>query len=174
MKKLAGIAVVCAFFGCARGAGNEEPKASESGGSEQAQAATPALPLADKGGDCCQSCPLALQGVKLDYAEFGGGASMVFVTADKSEEEELRRRVAELAAYHNRNGDKLAMLNHPHHADVKPIEGGARIDLTPDSGFNMQSGFNREVEREVKWMQDGQCPPLGESNDCVSCDLPSR
>src|SRR5687767_7444498 len=49
MKKLAGIAVVCAFFGCARGAGNEEPKASESGGSEQAQAATPALPLADKG-----------------------------------------------------------------------------------------------------------------------------
>jgi hypothetical protein len=112
--------------------------------------------------------------VKLDYAEFGGGASMVFVTSDKSEESELRRRVAELAAYHNKNGSKLAMLNHPHRADVQPIEGGARIDLTPDSAFNVQSGFNREVEREVKWMQDGRCPPLGESNDCVSCDLPAR
>jgi hypothetical protein len=173
MRKVANAALVCALLGCGGGARSHEPQVRETSGSEEAQAVTPRS-LADEGGDCCQSCPLALEDVKLDFAEIGGGAAMVFTTADSSDEEELRRRVAELAAYHNRSDHKLAMLSHPHRADVKPIEGGARMDLIPDSGFNEGSGFLREVEHEVKWMQEGHCPPLGETNGCVSCDLPRR
>lgn len=172
MKKLANAVLVCALLGCGGGAGSHEPQVNETGGAE-APAATP-LPLADKGTNCCQSCPLALQNVKLEFAEFGGGASMLFTTTDKTEEAELRRRVSELTAYHNKHDNKFAMLNHPHTAKMESVEGGARMDLLPDSGFNAQTGFNTEVEREVKWMQEGHCPPLGESNECVACDLPPR
>jgi hypothetical protein len=38
----------------------------------------------------------------------------------------------------------------------------------------LHHSFLREVESEVKWMQEGHCPPLGETNDCVACDLPRR
>jgi hypothetical protein len=171
MRKLASAALLCALVGCGGGARSHEPQVRESGGSERAEVVVP-LPLEDKGANCCQSCPLAVAGVKVDYAEFGGVPAMVFVTSDKSQEEELRRRVTELAVFHNKHDNKLAMLNHPHRADVKPVEGGMRMDIIPDSGFNESSGFRREVEREVKWMQEGHCPPLGEHNECVSCDLP--
>jgi hypothetical protein len=173
MRKLANAALVYALLGCgAWAASHETPQVHETSGSEEAQSVTP-LSLVDQGSNCCQSCPLALEGVKLEYAESGGGAAMVFTTSDRSEEAELRRRVAELAAYHN-DEHKLAMLNHPHRADVQPVEGGARMDLVPNSGFNESRGFRQDVEREVKWMQQGHCPPLGQSNECVSCSLPKR
>lgn len=171
MRKVASAALLCALLGCGGGARSHEPQARASSGSEHGEVAV-TLPLEDHATNCCQSCPLAIEGVRVEYAESGGVPAMVFVTSDKSQEEELRRRVAELAAYHNKHDNKLAMLNHPHRANVQPIEGGVRMDIIPDSGLNEASGFRREVESEVRWMQDGHCPPLGERNECVSCDLP--
>jgi hypothetical protein len=172
MGKFASCALVCALIGCGRGAASHEPTpAPKSTGWEQAQG-QPVAPLALGADtpDCCQSCPLALEGVKLQYAESGGGAVMLFTTSDESEQEELRRRVAELAAYHNHKQHKLAMMTLPHRANMQPIEGGARLDLVP-RGLDEPRVFRSEVEREVQWMQKGHCPPLGERNECASCDL---
>jgi hypothetical protein len=167
--------IFCVLFGCGRGAASPETSESqETSGWEKAQA-QPVTPvaLAGEGSDCCGSCPMALERVKLQYAPSGGGAAMLFTTANLDEEAELRRRVAELAAYHNK-GEKLAMITHPHRADVQPIEGGARMDLIPKAVLNEPTGFLTEVEHEVRWMQDGHCPPLGDKNECVACDLPKR
>lgn len=172
MRKLANAALACALLGCGTGARSHAPQVAETSGSGGVPA-TP-LPLQAQGEDCCQSCPLALEGVKLQFAEVGAGPVMIFTTDEQSDEEELRRRVAELAEFHNEHPNKLAMLHRPHHAEMKPIEGGARLDLLPGNSFDQPSGFTREVEREVKWMQEGHCPPLGDYNECVACDLPQR
>ena len=165
MKRFANIAVMLLLFGCGHGSANQ-------GKAIEPPPVQP-LPLVAEGGDCCRSCPVALEGVKVDYAESGGGAVMLFTTADKTNEEELRRRVNELAALHNRDEHKLAMITLPHRAEVQPIDGGARLDLVPRA-FNDTQTFRTEVEREVQWMREGHCPPLGQENECASCDLVKR
>ena len=169
MSKVVSLLMALALWQCAREAkGPEQPPPAST--ADMPQQALPA-PKLGKADDCCDSCPLALQGVQVRYAEHAGGATMLFTTPDASEGEELRRRVAELAAYHNRPDQRLAMLTLPHRAEALPQEGGARMDLTPGAHNDLDT-FRLEVQRQVAWMQEGHCPPVGEHNDCLACDLP--
>jgi hypothetical protein len=170
MGKVMSLLIALSLWHCAHGAKGPENTASVGAGAPEQEALPPSKLGKVEG--CCDGCPLALPGVQLAYAENGAGATMLFTTSQPSEEEELRRRVAALAEYHNRNDHQLAMLTLPHRAEALPADDGARIDLTPGA-HNDADAFRLEVQRQVAWMQEGHCPPVGEGNECLACDLPA-
>ena len=170
MGKVMSLLIALSLWHCAHGAkGPENPPPAGAAGLEQRALPAPKLGKVE---GCCDGCPLALPGTQVAYAENAGGATMLFTTNQPSEEQELRERVAALAAYHNRSDKQLAMLNLPHRAEALPLEGGARMDLTPGAS-NDTDTFRLEVQRQVAWMQEGHCPPVGQGNECLSCDLPA-
>jgi hypothetical protein len=98
--------------------------------------------------------------VELKFAQTTGGGSMLF-TAPDTELGELRDRVRELAAYHNREQGRLAMVTMPHQAEAVALDNGAQLVLTTQINNDVQV-LQQEVENEVQWMQGGHCPGAGE------------
>jgi hypothetical protein len=82
-------------------------------------------------------------------------------TAPDEELAELRDRVRELAAYHNREQGRLAMVTMPHQAEAVVLDNGAQLVLTTRINNDVQT-LQQEVENEVQWMQGGHCPGAGE------------
>jgi hypothetical protein len=74
---------------------------------------------------------------------------MLFSAPD-AELEELRSRVRDLAAYHNREDSRLAMVTMPHQAEAVENDGGAQLKLTTAINNNVQT-LQQEIENEVQW-----------------------
>jgi len=102
------------------------------------------------------SCPLVLPGTKLSFAPTPGGGSLLFAPADDSTVQDLRDRIRLLAADHNRASYRLAMLDLPHRAEMVPIVGGARLDLTTGIG-NDTLELQRLIELNGATMLEGRC-----------------
>jgi hypothetical protein len=150
---LAGLLLGCSSTQTTATAGQTEPATTQvAAGAEQS--------------DCCTRCPLALPGTKLSYAESTGGGSMIFSAPD-TELTELRARVEELAAYHNQERQKLAMMTIAHDARAVAIDGGARLEITTSAGNDLPA-LQREIENEVQWLQAGNCELSGEGCTCGS------
>lgn len=135
---------------------SQQSSASSAGGAE-ARAEQTSVASADQA--CCSRCPLALPGVQLKYAQATGGGSMLFTGPDASLEE-LRERVRELAAIHNREGSRLAMITMPHQASAEVVDNGAQLMLTTPVNNDVPT-LQEEVEKEVQWMQGGHCLGAG-------------
>src|SRR4051812_30850320 len=118
--------LVAAMLGCAKTNSPSAKEATTEGavasGAEQAS--------------CCTRCPLALPGTKLSYAESSGGGSMLF-SAPESELEELRARVKEMADFHNRQPQKLAMMTMAHDTRSVVTDDGARLEFTTLAGNDL-------------------------------------
>jgi hypothetical protein len=149
--------------GCAK----RESSASQTSASSTAGAERHAVAEAQQP-SCCTDCPLALRDVDLKFAPVTGGGSIMF-TAPDSELEELRQRVRRLAAYHNEDQRRLAMMTLPHQAEVADIEGGAQLTLTTQVGNDVPQ-LQTEVEQQLQWMSGGRCPASADTNGCV-CQL---
>lgn len=102
------------------------------------------------------TCPLALPGATLSYAPVSGGGSMLFSISDDAALDELRKRVRAVAAYQNRAGYRLAMIDLPHSAEMVPIAGGARIDLVTGAG-NDTLELQRSVENYGHSLLEEHC-----------------
>ena len=135
---------------------SSEPQPSHASGDE---AHTAQAPVASADQACCSRCPLALPGVQLKYAQATGGGSLLFTGPDASIDE-LRERVRELAAIHNREGSRLAMITMPHQASAEVLDNGAQLLLTTQVNNDVPA-LQEEVEKEVQWMQGGHCLGAG-------------
>jgi hypothetical protein len=144
------------ILGCHPSASSESQQSRAASGDETR---TTQAPVAAADQACCSRCPLALPGVQLKYAQATGGGSLLF-TGPEAGLEELRERVRELAAIHNREGSRLAMITMPHQASAEALDNGAQLLLTTPVNNDVPA-LQQEIEKEVQWMQGGHCLGAG-------------
>lgn len=148
-----------AILSCHPSASREsaESSSARSASGDEARPEQTSVASADQA--CCSSCPLALPGVQLKYAQATGGGSMMF-TGPEASLEELRERVRELAAIHNSHSSRLAMITMPHQTSAEVVDNGAQLLLTTPVNNDVPT-LQEEVEKEVQWMQGGHCLGAG-------------